>query len=155
VRAAFESTMAPNRVITNKAGFPDGYMPLLMGGNIARRLEEHVFRPNAKFGEAYKVETLDASKPPPDVEEVFWTMPWLWSKATVARYAFPEDGIVGLDSPWQHVIPFPQLEAWNAHVPLLNISYGGWNYVQRARCQDWKYSWVPNAYNPAVTKAYG
>jgi hypothetical protein len=155
LRQAFESTMAPNRVITNKTGFPNGYMPLLMAGNIARRLDERIYRPNAKFGESYKIETLNADKAPPDVEEVFWKKPWLWSKATIARYALPQDRIVGLGSPWQHVIPFGQLDRWNAHVPLLNISYGGWNYVQTVRCALWERTELPNPYNPALVKAFG
>lgn len=155
VKAAFERTMGPTVVITNKIGFPEGYMPLLMGGNIARRLDDRIYRPNTKFGESYKIETLDGQKRPPDVEEVFWTKPWLWSKATVARFAFPTDHIDGLASPWQHVIPFPKMDAWNAHVPLLNISNGGWNYVQVARCALWERTDLPNPYNPALTKAYG
>jgi len=152
LEGAFDSTMAPNRVITNKVGYPEGYMPLCMAGNTVRLLSDQVYRPNAKFGHSYKIETLDASKTPPDVEEVFWEKPWLWSRATVARYAKPEDNIQGLASPWQHVTPFPQLDAWGAHVPLLNISYGGWNYVQTARVQLFAGGPVPNAYNPPLTR---
>lgn len=151
---AFDSTMAPNRVITNNRGFPEGYMCLGMGGNIIKLKNPAVYHPNSLFGDSYKIETLDGSKPPPDVEEVFFEKPWLWSKATVARYAFPEDNIQGLDSSWQHVIPFPQLDRWNAHVPLLNITNQGWNYIQVSRISTWDQGFIPNPYNPSLVKSY-
>lgn len=154
VESAFNRTMSPTVVITNKRGFPDGYMPLCMGGNIVRLLSNRIYRPDSKFGHSYQIETLDASKPPPDVEEVFFNKPWLWSKATVARYAFPEDNIIGLDSLWHHVIPFPKMDMWNAHVPLLNISNHGWNYVQTARIELWDKGYVPNPYNPPLEKRF-
>lgn len=154
VQAAFERTMGPTVVITNKVGFPEGYMPLCMGGNTVRLLNDKEYRPNEHFGRSYKIETLNGSKAPPDVEEVFWTKPWLWSKATVARYAFSSDNIQGLASPWHHVIPFPKMDTWNAHVPLLNISNVGWNYVQTARVAIWKHTVLPNPYNPPLVKVY-
>ena len=158
VADAFDRTMGPTVVITNKKGFPTGYMPLCMGGNIVRLLNTNVYRPNAKFGESYKFECLDASKPPPDVEDVFWNKPWLWSKATVARYAHPDEDIPDLgtdeDDRWKHVIPFPKMDPWNAHVPLLNINNRDWNYVQKERVEIWDKDYVPNPYHPELTKAF-
>lgn len=155
VEAAFERTMGASVVITNKQGFPDGYMPLLLGGNVIELISTKLERPNNLFGLSYKFKTLDASKPPPDVEDVFYNHPELWTKATVARYAFPEDNI-DLQNPWSHVTPFPKMDFWNAHVPLLNISNYGWNLVQTARVeilQNPIYQ-LPNPYNPPLVKAY-
>lgn len=151
---AFSSAMAPNRVITNHRGWPEGYMCLCMGGNFVKLLDDKIYRPNSNFGYSYKIETLDGSKTPPDVEDVFYNKPWLWSKATNLRYAFPEDNISGLENPWQHVIPFPQLGDWNAHTPLLNITNYGWNYVQVPRVRIWQENFVPNPYNPPIEKTH-
>ena len=150
LQGAFDSTMAANRVITNKLGYPHGYMPLAMGGNIGHAIGEG--RPNSKFGAAWQIETLNASEPPPDVEDVFWNKPWLWSRATIIRYAYAEDGIQGLANPWQHVIPFPQLDAWNAHVPLLLISNTGYVHVQKSRCKPTMA--VVNPYFRYLDRAY-
>lgn len=149
---SFMSTMAANRVITNDRGYPEGYMPLAIGGNIGKVIGEG--RPNAKFGLSYVLECLDASKKLPDVEEVYFEKPWLWSKATICRYAYPADNIQGLGNPWQHVIPFPQLDLWNAHTPLLLISNTGTINVQRARCEFIVDGKIPNPYNPHLEKSF-
>ena len=70
IQQSFDSAMAPNRVITNKSNWIDGYMCLGMGGNIVKVLKEG--RPNSLFGKSWIVETLNSSEAPPDVEEVFW-----------------------------------------------------------------------------------
>jgi len=149
----FEFVMADNRVITNHAIWYEGYMPLAMGGNIGRVIGEA--RPNDWFGDAWQIETLDASKPPPDVTDVFYNRPWLWSKATVTRYAYPEDGILGLGNPWQHVTPFSHVSYnYNAHVPLLLISNGGMVHVQKTRCKIITDGIIPNPYNPPMERAF-
>jgi hypothetical protein len=56
---------------------------------------------------------------------------------------------------WSHVIPFPQLSKWDAHTPLLNISRGGVNFVQKARCVPYTGTKIPNPYNPEKVKAFG
>lgn len=155
IQARFDSVMSPTRVITNERGFPEGYMPLCMGGNIVELASILTERPNSKIGLCYKIKCLDGSKSPPDVEDIFWNHPEYWSKATVARYAYPEDNIP-IENPWSHVIPFPQLDPWNAHVPLLNISNTGYNWIPVRRMklllsdQDF-----PNPYNPPMSKRFG
>jgi hypothetical protein len=79
-----------------------GFIPVLVGGGMVRRLDERVYRPNPNFGEAFKIETLDARREPPDVESVFREQRWLWGKL--------------------------------GSMPVLNITYGGWNFVQRTIC---------------------
>jgi len=150
----FDSVMSPTRVITNSRGFPEGYMPLCFGGNIVQLDSLEFERPNNLFGLSYKIRCLNGSKSPPDVEDVFWNHPELWSKATNARYAFPEDNIP-IANPWSHVIPFPQLDLYNAHVPLLNISNTGYNYIPVKRVVFWQDWFVPNCYHPAKQKVFG
>jgi len=153
ISQAFDSVMSPTRVITNDKGFPEGYMPLCMGGNIVEIYGLNIERPNAKFGLSYKIKCLDGSKSPPDVEDIFWNHPELWSKATVARYAYSNDDIP-LSNPWSHVIPFPQLDKYNAHVPLLNISNTGYNWIPIQRMGLWENNFAPNPYNPKQSKAF-
>ena len=153
IEDAFDNAMAPNRVITNDRGYPTGYMPLAMGGNIGHVVGEG--RPDSKFGPSYVIECLNGSQTPPDVEDVFWNKPWLWSKATICRYARPEDNIQGLANPWQHVNYFPQLDSWNAHTPLLLISNTGTLQVQKTRCKIITDGIIPNPYFPPLKRAFG
>jgi len=145
----FNSAMASNRVITNFSDWINGYMTLGMGGNIVRVLGEG--RPPG-FGMSYTVETLNSSEPPPDVVDVFYNKPWLWSKATVSRYAKPEEGKT-ID-PWHSVDPFPQLANWNAHTPLMLISSTGKANMLQCRVQIMENYNVPNPYNPEQIKSY-
>lgn len=147
IEQAFNNAMASNRVITNFSDWISGYMCLGMGGNIVKIVGEG--RPNSKFGPSYVVETLNSSKSPPDVEDVFYNKPWLWSKATVSNY---EEG-KGVN-PWQVVDPFPQLHNCNAHVPLMLINAKGTANIMKIRVLPMPSYEVPNPYNPKQYKNF-
>lgn len=150
--AAFDSLYASNRVINNKKEWWRGYMTLAMGGNYGKKLGES--KPDRKFGKAYVIECLNASEPPPDVEDVFYNQQHLWSKATNLRYAHPRDNIQGLDNPYQHVTPFPQYDEWNAHAGLMTISNTGTMQIQQYRCVIINDGMISEPYKPALPKAF-
>lgn len=150
IKNAFENVMGPKRVITNYQGYPDGYMPLAMGGGIGHVLGES--KPDAKYGPSYVIEALNAKLPPPDPEEVFFEKRWLWNAATNCRCLNPEDNVEGLANPWQHVNWFSQLDAWNGRVPLMLISNTGVVQIKKVRCAkitDYK---IPNPYHPEMAR---
>lgn len=168
MNAAWASTMAGNRVITNNKG-PDngyqdviqginlgaegiGYMSLGMGGNVIELVDENIYRKGV-MGDCLRFKTLDGSKPPPDPEEVnFLTYPQYFSRATICRYYEHSPLLDGLENPYQHVIMFDQFDTWNAHTILLNISKYGENYVPVQRCLPWNSDEIPNPYNPNLEK---
>ena len=96
---------------------------LLAGGNIVKITGE-VTR---KAGQVvYPFESLNGSRPPPDINEVnVETRPDLFHRATIAHYEQFDDSTSRVD-------PFPQLEKYNAHTVILNISEGQ-NYVPADR----------------------
>jgi hypothetical protein len=111
---------------------------LLAGGNIVRITGE-----KTRLGGqvVYPFESLDASKPPPDLEEVnVETRPDLLQRATISHYEQLADGTYRVD-------PFPQLEKYNAHTVLLNIS-NSQNYVPWNRILFFDRNETPNPYNP-------
>ena len=143
VEQAFNSTMADNRVITNHQGWPSGHMCLGMGGNIVKILGPG--RPNADFGPSYWIETLKAVEPPPDLEEVY-NSSWLWSKATISRYAQEDEEFRPFDQ-MQSVDPFPQSDPFNAHTPLMLISMKGKANVMQKRVRIITDGMIPPTYN--------
>jgi hypothetical protein len=89
----------------------------------------------------YPFESLDASKPPPDLNEVnVKTRPDLLQRATISHFEKLADSTYRVD-------PFPQLEKYNAHTVFLNISIGQ-NYVPADRIMYLGRSEAPNPYNP-------
>lgn len=174
LKKAWASAMMGKRVITNFTGWDNGYqdvilgvnsdapyfkyMGLCMGGNLGSvRMDSAgnpgIYHPNAAFGSSYKVESLNGLHEPPDPRDVnFVTAPHLVQIATIARY--DAEGTSGLSNPWSQVIPFPQLHAWNAHLPLLNITNGDYNLVSisRAYIPPVKITSRPNPYNPPQAK---
>ena len=114
---------------------------LLAGGNIVRITGE-----KTRLGGqvVYPFESLDASKPPPDINEVnVRTRPDLLQRATISHFEQLADGTYRVD-------PFPQLERYNAHTVFLNIS-SGQNYVPANRIMFLKRPETPNPYNPERT----
>jgi hypothetical protein len=118
---------------------------LLAGGNIIK-ITGDVLRKGGQV--LYPFESLDGSKPPPDINEVnVETRPDLLHRATISHFEQLEDGSFRVD-------PFPQLEGYNAHTLILNISTDQ-NYVPANRivflediCKP------PNPYNPAREMNY-
>jgi hypothetical protein len=113
---------------------------LLAGGNIIKITGEKV----RKGGQVlYPFESLDGSKPPPDINEVnVETRPDLLHRATIAHYEQLDDGTF-------RVNPFPQLGDYNAHTVLLNISTEQ-NFVPENRITFLDGNARPNPYNPKV-----
>jgi hypothetical protein len=111
---------------------------LLSGGNIVRITGEKL----RKGGQTlYPFESLDGSKPPPDINEVnVETRPDLLQRATIAHFEELDDGTYRVD-------PFPQLEGYNAHTVILNISTKQ-NYVPANRIEFLNHYEIPNPYNP-------
>jgi len=148
----FNSVMADNRVISNFKDWREGYMTLAMGGNVGKVIGES--RPNAKIGPCWTFETLNSSGEPPDPEEVFWNKPWLWQKATISRYAKPEEN-KPID-PWQSVDPFSQF-GFDRHVPLMFINNRGVANIPKMRCRILRAEALRepiNAYNPPLEMVY-
>jgi hypothetical protein len=112
---------------------------LLAGGNVIKITGEKI----RKGGQVlYPFESLDGSKPPPDIHEVnVETRPDLLQRATISHFEQLDNGTFRVD-------PFPQLETYNAHTVFLNISTEQ-NYVpvDRVRLLD-RYE-SPNPYNPS------
>lgn len=111
---------------------------LLAGGNIVKITGEKL----RKGGQTlYPFESLNGKEPPPDINMVnLETRPDLFHRATISHYEEFEDGTFRVD-------PFPQLEQFNAHTVILNIS-NGQNYVPANRIQFLDGYEVPNPYNP-------
>jgi len=111
---------------------------LLSGGNIVRITGEKL----RKGGQTlYPFESLDGTRPPPDINEVnVETRPDLLQRATIAHFEELDDGTFKVD-------PFPQLEDYNAHTVILNISIGQ-NYVPANRIKFLDRYETPNPYNP-------
>jgi hypothetical protein len=111
---------------------------LLAGGNIIKVNGEKI----RKGGQTlYPFESLDGSQPPPDINEVnVETRPDLFHRATICHFEQLADGTYKVD-------PFPQLEEYNAHTVLLNISTAQ-NYVPANRILFLDSYETPNPYNP-------
>jgi len=111
---------------------------LLAGGNIIRITGEKT----RKGGQIlYPFESLDGSKPPPDINKVnAETRPDLLHRATISHYVELEDGTYKVN-------PFPQLSKYNAHTVILNISKRQ-NYVPANRIAFLDGYEKPNPYNP-------
>lgn len=111
---------------------------LLAGGNIIRVTGEKI----RKGGQTlYPFESMDGSGPPPDINEVnVETRPDLLHRATICRFEQLPDGTFQVD-------PFPQLEEYNAHTVILNISTAQ-NYVPANRIMFLDGYETPNPYNP-------
>lgn len=111
---------------------------LLAGGNIIRITGEKI----RKGGQTlYPFESLDGSQPPPDINEVnVETRPDLLHRATISHFEQFADGTFKVD-------PFPQLEKYNAHTVILNISTAQ-NYVPANRILFLDSYQTPNPYNP-------
>ncbi len=111
---------------------------LLAGGNIVRITGEMI----RKGGQVlYPFESLDGSKPPPDINEVnVESRPDLLHRATISHFEQFEDGTFRVD-------PFPHLAKYNAHTVILNISIGQ-NYVPANRVVFLDGYQTPNPYNP-------
>jgi len=111
---------------------------LLAGGNIIRITGEMI----RKGGQTlYPFESLDGSKPPPDIDEVnVETRPDLLQRATISHFEQFDDGTYRVD-------PFPHLAKYNAHTVFLNISTGQ-NYVPVNRIMLLGHYETPNPYNP-------
>ena len=111
---------------------------LLAGGNIIKITGEIT----RKAGQTLcPFESLDGSKPPPDINEVnVETRPDLLHRATICHYEQFDDGTFRVD-------PFPHLEKYNAHTVILNIS-AGQNYVPANRIMFLDRYETPNPYNP-------
>ena len=111
---------------------------LLAGGNIIKITGE-ITRKGGQI--LYPFESLDGSKPPPDINEVnVETRPDLLQRATISHYEQFNDGTFRVD-------PFPHLEKYNAHTVILNISTGQ-NYVPANRIMFLDRYETPNPYNP-------
>jgi len=129
-------------VITGKSkNEGEGYIEhdgLLAGGNIIRITGEKT----RIAGEVvYPFESLDGSGPPPDINEVnVETRPDLLHRATIAHFEEFDDGTFRVD-------PFPQLEKYNAHTVILNIS-NKQNHVPANRIMFLDHYETPNPYNP-------
>jgi hypothetical protein len=111
---------------------------LLAGGNIVKITGEKI----RKGGQIlYPFESLDGSKPPPDINDVnVVTRPDLFQRATICHFEQFADRTFRVD-------PFPQLENFNAHTVFLNISTGQ-NYVPADRIKLLGSYQTPNPYNP-------
>lgn len=111
---------------------------LLAGGNIIRITGDQI----RKGGQTlYPFESLDGSKPPPDINEVnVETRPDLLHRATISHFEELDDGTYRVD-------PFPHLAKYNAHTVILNISIGQ-NYVPVNRVKLLDRYETPNPYNP-------
>jgi hypothetical protein len=111
---------------------------LLAGGNIIRITGEKI----RKGGQVlYPFESLDGSRPPPDINEVnLETRPDLFHRATICHFEQLPDGTFKVD-------PFPQLEKYNAHTVILNISTAQ-NYVPANRILFLDGYQTPSPYNP-------
>ena len=111
---------------------------LLAGGNIIRITGEQI----RKGGQTlYPFESMDGSKPPPDIDEVnVETRPDLLQRATISHFEQFDDGTYRVD-------PFPHLAKYNAHTVFLNISVGQ-NYVPVNRVKLLDRYETPNPYNP-------
>ena len=117
---------------------------LLSGGNIIRITGEEVHKGGQRL---YPFESLDGSKPPPDINRVnAKTRPDLFHRATIAHYELLEDGTYRVD-------PFPHLHEYNAHTVILNISLDQ-NYVPVNRVALLDGYERPNPYNPERTMNY-
>ena len=113
---------------------------LLAGGNIIRITGEKI-RKGGKI--MYPFESMDGSKPPPDINEVnVETRPDLLPRATICHFEQRDDGTYRVD-------PFPQLEQFNAHTVFLNISTEQ-NFVPANRITFLDGNERPNPYNPEV-----
>ena len=129
-------------VITGKSqNKGEGYIAhdgLLAGGNIVRVTGEKI----RKGGQTlYPFESMDGSKPPPDINEVnVETRPDLLQRATISHFEKFDDGTSRVD-------PFPHLEKYNAHTVILNISIGQ-NYVPANRIMFLDGCETLNPYNP-------
>jgi hypothetical protein len=111
---------------------------LLAGGNIIK-VTGDVLRKGGQV--LYPFESLDGRQPAPDISEVnLVTRPDLFHRATIAHFEQLPDGTFRVD-------PFPQLEPYNAHTVILNIS-NGQNYVPANRIRFLDEYGVPNPYNP-------
>ncbi len=111
---------------------------LLAGGNMIKITGEQI----RKGGQTlYPFESLDGTNPPPDINEVnVETRPDLLQRATISHFEKLEDGTYRVD-------PFPQLEGYNAHTVILNISTAQ-NYVPANRIRFLDGDQPPNPYNP-------
>jgi hypothetical protein len=111
---------------------------LLAGGNMIKITGEKI----RKGGQVlYPFESLDGSKPPPDINEVnVATRPDLLQRATICHFEQFTDRTFRVD-------PFPQLEKYNAHAVFLNISTEQ-NFVPANRIVFLNGDETPNPYNP-------
>ena len=111
---------------------------LLAGGNIIRITGEKT----RKGGQIlYPFESLDGSKPPPDINKVnAETRPDLLHRATISHFEEMDDGTYKVN-------PFPQLSKYNAHTVIMNISKRQ-NYVPVNRVLLLERYERPNTYNP-------
>jgi hypothetical protein len=111
---------------------------LLAGGNIIRITGDQI----RKGGQTlYPFESLDGSKPPPDIDKVnAKTRPDLLQRATISHFEQFDDGTYRVD-------PFPHLAKYEAHTVFLNISTGQ-NYVPVNRVKLLDRYERPNPYNP-------
>jgi hypothetical protein len=118
---------------------------LLSGGNIIRIMGEKI----RKGGQTlYPFESMDGSRPPPDINEVnVETRPDLLQRATISHFEKLKDGTYRAD-------PFPQLEKYNAHTVVLNISTEQ-NYVPANRIMFLNGDERPNPYNPPREMNFG
>lgn len=118
---------------------------LLAGGNIIRITGEKIRKGGQDL---YPFESMDGSQPPPDINEVnVETRPDLLQRATISHYEELDDGTFRVD-------PFPQLEKYNAHTVILNISRGQ-NYVPANRIMFLDGDERPNPYNPPREMNFG
>jgi hypothetical protein len=111
---------------------------LLAGGNIIKITGEKVRKAGQMM---YPFESLDGSKPPPDINDVnVVTRPDLLQRATICHFEqFPNETF--------RVDPFPQLGEYNAHTVFLNISTEQ-NFVPADRILFLDGDEPPNPYNP-------
>jgi len=111
---------------------------LLAGGNIIRVTGEKIRKGGQDL---YPFESMDGSKPPPDINEVnVETRPDLLHRATISHFEQLDDGTFKVD-------PFPHLEKYNAHTVILNISIDQ-NYVPANRIMFLNGYATLNPYNP-------
>lgn len=122
----------------NKGGEYIAHDGLLAGGNIIKITGEITNKGGQRL---YPFESMDGTKPPPDINDVnVKTRPDLFHRATISHFEQFEDGTSRVD-------PFPQLEKFNAHTVLLNISIDQ-NYVPTNRVKLLNSYEIPNPYNP-------
>ncbi|NIV67340.1 hypothetical protein GWN43_00550 [Candidatus Bathyarchaeota archaeon] len=110
---------------------PIAIKTLGMGGNLYKLAQ------SGFYGTRYLIETLDGTKPPPPIDEV-WGKQWLIQWAT-------ESGPQNAEGVWI-CGRFPQLKPFGTPIPL--ISSGVPVYISRDRVQRMEAGMVYSPYHP-------